>query len=353
MATATSPSLDTVVYNDLLEPVWCTMYEASAESSTATAYLGLGLSAMGLVPLGSGIAFTVGVLSLFLLGVGVYDVWKSAGGATATNQLFPKDAMLRTALSRDYQGLTTNSATLIRMHIENQKNLLISRITKSHLPRDQKTSDLFKQSDVHNLFSITFSDAIELHSFRMFKIRGLVLLQGSAREVKDWIKGPVVEFSRGEMSTISKDQKTFKKYGPLSVKFPDPVSIFRYDPSVDFTCVADTQTVSEDGYDFVHIGPRLQFLRLAGCTVRSTTRRRDIGFVYSEDTVNGLILKYPGYHVYWTEKRDDRQGQFHDYLCAAKFNPGLVIAAHEVSFRLFILVQNWIPSIKIRVVKNT
>jgi len=117
--------------------------------------------------------------------------------------------------------------------------------------------------------------------------------------------------------------------------------------------VVDKQDIKIDNYDFIQNGPNLKrYLRITGYTVRSATRKIEIGFGASEDILERLINDYSGYQVYWTDKKDDRQGGMVDYLYAAQFDADVVIASHQDSFRLYIPVENWVSAIRMGTVNK-
>lgn len=105
----------TFIRNDLREPVWCTMYEADAsEPSSLMAWLGFGLSVVGLTPgLNTVYPVAVGTVSLIVSSIGVYDATRAGPEVPETDTLYQDDAMYRVAFRDDTDSnLTTNAAII-------------------------------------------------------------------------------------------------------------------------------------------------------------------------------------------------------------------------------------------------
>ncbi|KAF9523631.1 hypothetical protein CPB83DRAFT_898579 [Crepidotus variabilis] len=353
---APSPQKITIVNNNLPEPVWCTIYEAEApEPSTLSAWLGLGLSFVGLYPnLNQPYAITVGALSLVLSTIGVYDATRVGPEQPQSDILYSNQAMWRASLHRGpADNQTANAATFLRVHVVDQNKIVITRAQVPHLSMGNVfTADIFGDATLaKDLFSIVMTDNFEILPFRIYEIVGLVPQQATATSDNTWFEGPAaVSFTRGEMATVDTstiDRKTLSRYGNLSVNYADTNTIFKYNKDTVMLCVEDGQTITDDGYDFFWLGntDKLTFLRLSACKIASITAKRDIGFIDNEDTLKRRMAgQYKGYQIYWIEpKYNDNTKKNEDYVYAGRFNEDTIITAAPSSptYRVMIRVTNW------------
>jgi hypothetical protein len=344
------------------------MYESDLpESSTLTAWLGLGASVAGLVPLPfAGYAIAIGLFSLFLSSIGVYDATRAGPDSSETDTLYPLETMVRGAWA-PRGSVTNNAATLIRVHVVNQTTLAITLAKKKLLPKRVSTSDIFSDTSIaKTIFSVAMENPFEIRPFRIFQIQGLVPMKGEATPNNTWFNQTSVTFSRGEMVTIdtsTPDRKTMTSYGPLKVDYQDNDVLFKYNASTLFICVEDNQTLEIDNYRFYHISNTQKgvFLWLRACTVQGARSQDKIGSILSDDrgfdfgALNRLL--FARYDIFWlTDTGDPRYVD----LWAAKFkldknenNDNLTIQAKPNLPRsgVLILITNW--AAQLRMLKPT